>query len=99
MASREIRLTINDAPVELDHFVQGYIDHVVGGILASLKGTGKIKDVDLAIEGDHVSIVLNNAAVPLNPFATRIIRATLVGMVSSLKGLGTIERMRVGIKR
>jgi len=99
MASREIRLTINDAPVELDHFVQGYIDHVVSGILASLKGTGEITSVDLSIEGDQVSIVLNNAAVPLNPFATRIIRATVVGMVSSLRGARTIERMRVSITR
>lgn len=99
MSSREVRLTVNDTPIELDHFVRGYIDHVVKAILASLKGTGEIRGVDLSIEGDHVSIVLNGAAIPLNPFATRIIRATMAGIVSSLKGVGTIERLHISIAR
>ena len=99
MASSEVHLTVNDASIELDRFVRGYIDHVVKGILASLKGTGEIRDVDLSIEGDHVSIVLNGAAIPLNPFTTRIIRATMAGMVSALKGGRAIERMGVSIKR
>jgi hypothetical protein len=102
MPSSEVHLTVNDAPIELDRFVRGYIDNVVGGILASLKGTGAIRGVDLSIEGDHVSIVLNDAAIPLNPFATRIIRVTMAGMVSALKGVcgdRAIERMRINIKR
>ena len=102
MASREVRLFVNDAPIELDQFVRGYIDHVEEGILASLKDTGEIRDVDLSIEGARVSIVLNGAIVPLNPFATRIIRATIAGMVSALKGVRgdrAIERMGVSIKR
>ena len=99
MASSEVRLTVHDAPIELDRFVRGYIDHVVEGILASLKGTGEISGVDLSIDGDHVSILLNDADVPLNSFATRIIKATMAGMVSSLKGVSAIERLRVSIKR
>jgi len=99
MPSPEVHLTVNDAPIELDRFVRGYIDHLVGGILSSLKGTGEIAGVDLSIAGDQVSIVLNDAAVPLNPFATRIIRNTMVGVVSSLKGVRAIERMQVSIKR
>ena len=99
MASSEVRLFVNDAPIKLDRFVRGYIDHVVEGILASLKGTGEIRGVDLSIDGDRVSILLNDADVPLNPFATQIILATLVGMVSSLKGVSAIERMGVSIRR
>jgi len=102
MVTKQVRLTINDAPIELDHFVRGYIEHVVGGILSSLRGTEEIAGVDLSIAGDQVSIVLNDAAVPLNPFATRIIRNTLVGVVSSLRGVRgvrAIERMQVSIKR
>lgn len=99
MVTRQVRLTINDAPIELDHFVRGYIEHVVGGILSSLKGTEEIAGVDLSIAGDQVSIVLNDAAVPLNPFATRIIRNTMMGVVSSLRGVRAIERMQVSIKR
>lgn len=102
MASAEVHLFVNDAPIELDRFVRSYIDHVVEGILASLKGTGEIRGVDLSIEGNQVSIVLNGAAIPLNPFATRIIHATLMGMASSLKGVRgdrAIERMGVSIRR
>ena len=99
MTAGQVSLSVNDAPIALDDFVQGYIDNVVGGILASLKGTGEIKSVDLTIEADQVSIALNTAAVPLNPFATRIIRNTMVGVVSSLKGVGAIERMQIRIRR
>jgi hypothetical protein len=99
MTAGQVNLSVNDKPVILDDFVQGYIGHVVGGILASLKGTGELKRVDLAITGDQVSIVLNDAAVPLNPFATRIIRNTLVGMISTLHGVHAIERMQLSIKK
>jgi hypothetical protein len=99
MASTKVMLTVNNAPTALNSFVQGYIDHVVSGILASLRGTGEIRNVDLTIEGDQVSIVLNNATVPLNPFTTRIIRNTIVGMVSSLKKVSTIEELQVSIRR
>jgi hypothetical protein len=99
MTAGQVSLSVNDAPIALNNFVQGYINHVVGGILASLKGTGEIKSVDLTIEGDQVSIVLNNAAVPLTPFATRIIHNTMTGMISSLKGVHKIERMQLNIKK
>jgi hypothetical protein len=99
MTSRQVTLSVNGAPIALDGFVRGYIDHVVYGVLASLKGTEEIQGVDLTIEGDQVSIILNNAAVPLNPFVTRIIRNTMVGVVSSLRGVSKIERMLVRMRR
>jgi hypothetical protein len=99
MTAGQVSLSVNDAPIALDNFVRGYIDHVVGGILASLKGTGVVKGVDLTIEGDQVSIVLNDAALPLNLFANRIIYNTLVGMISPLHGVHTIERMQLNIKK
>lgn len=99
MASREVVLSINNAPIDLNDFIEGYIDHVVGGIIASLKGTGEIKSIDLAVQGDQVSIVLNDKAVPLNPFATQIIHSTIAGMVSSLKGASAIESIKVSIRR
>jgi hypothetical protein len=99
MTAGQISLSVNDTTIVLDAFVQGYIDHVVGGILASLKGTGAIKRVDLTIEADHVSIVLNDAVLPLNPFATRIIHNTLVGIISTLHGVHTIEKIQLNIKK
>jgi hypothetical protein len=97
MASRQVSLSVNDAPLELNDFVQKYIGRVVGAIITSLRGTAKIESIELAIDEDSVSIVRNNDAVPLNPFAARIIRSTILGMVSSLKGVSTIERMQISI--
>jgi hypothetical protein len=99
MTARQVSLAVNDAPIALDDFVQGYVDHVVGGILASLKGTGTIKRVDLSIEGDQVSIMLNNAAVPISPFVARIIHNTMEGVVSSLKGVTAIKRIQISMSR
>jgi len=99
MVSRQVSLTVDDAPIALNDFVQGYIDHVVSAILTSLRGTAEIQGIDLSLDGDRVSVLLNNEAVLLNPFATRIILGTMLGMVSPLKGVSTIERMRVNIKK
>ena len=97
--TREVTLFVNDAPISLDYFVLGYIDHTLGGMLATLEGTGEIETLEVAIEGDEVTIDLNDALIPINPFVTKIIRNTIVGMVSSLRGVGEIERLKINIRR
>ncbi len=99
--SREISLTVNNTPVELDYFVTGYIDHVVGGILASLKDTGDIKILELTIDNEGlVAISLNGAEVPLSYVPTEIIKSTIVGMVTPLKGVsGGIDSLELKISR
>jgi hypothetical protein len=99
MASRQVSLSVNDAPIELDYFVQGFIDHVLGGMVAALRGTGEIGSLDVSILGDTVTINLNNVVLPINPFVNKITRNTLVGMVSSLKGVTNIDRMKLSIGR
>jgi hypothetical protein len=99
MASRQVSLSVNDVPIELDYFVQGFIDRVMGGMLAALKDTGEIESLDVSILGDTVTINLNNAMVPTNPFVNRITRNTIVGMVSSLKGVSNIDRVNLSIRR
>jgi hypothetical protein len=85
---RKVSLTVNDSPIELDHFVKGFVYHVTAGILASLKDTGAIKTLELNVDGDgQVNITLNGTEVPLSYFPVRIIRDTLAGMVSNLKGV------------
>ena len=95
----EISLLVNEVPIALDYFVQGFIDHTIGGILASLEGTGKIENVTLSINGETVEIKLNNAAVPIKPFVCKIISNTVLGMVSSLKGVSEIDKVNISIKR
>jgi hypothetical protein len=97
--TRDVRLSVNDQPIELDYFVQNFIDHTLGGILAGLEGVGEIKSMDISIEGDTVTINLNNALLPINLFVSRIIRNTVAGMVSSLKGVADTNKININIKR
>ena len=97
--TREVSLLVNGQPIELDYFVQGFIDHTIDGMLAGLEGTGKIEKLDVSIEGDKVTINLNDSAVPTNPFVSKIIKNTIVGMVSSLKGVSEINKVGITIKR
>jgi hypothetical protein len=99
MVSSQVMLKVNDEPVAINNFVRGYIDHVMAGILASLKNIGKIKSVDVSIEGDQISMVVNDTTVPLNPFVTKTIHGTIVGMISSLKGISAVEKIAVSIKK
>ena len=61
--TKQLSLSVNDVPIEADYFVEGFIDHVMGGILEALESTGQIKSLDVSIEGDKVTINLNNALV------------------------------------
>ena len=99
MGTRQVALSVNGVPIELDYFVQGFIDHAVGGMLESLEGTGEIETVNLSIDGDSVGVTLNNVTVPVNPFVTRIIKSTVIGMVSTLKGVGEVKTLNINIKR
>ena len=97
--TRQVSLLVNDAPISLDYFVLGFIDHTTGGMIAALEGTGEIKTLELTIDGDKVAINLNNAAVSIKPFVIKIIRSTVAGMLSSLKGVGEIDRVKLNITR
>ena len=99
MASKQVNLYVNDAPIEIDYFVQGFIDHVMSGILTALRGTCRIKNLDFSIEKDTVNIDLNGSAVPINDFVNKIIRNTVVGMVASLKGVGEVKKLKIEISR
>src|SRR4030042_3088361 len=86
--ARKVSLTGNNSPIELDFFVEGYVYHVAAGILASLKGTGAIKNLELDVDSDgQVNISLNGSEVPLSFFPVQIIGNTLAGIVSNLKGV------------
>lgn len=99
MASKQINLYVNEAPIEIDFFVQGYIDRVISGILSALKGTCRVRSLDFSIEGDKVNINLNGSMVSVNDFVNRIIRSTVLGMVTSLKGVSEVNKLKIEISR
>jgi hypothetical protein len=97
MGSRIVTLRVNEEPIEIDYFVQGYLDHVVTGILAALQGTGTVKEAEVSVHKDSVDITLNGSKIPLNEFVNTIVRNTLVGMVSSLKDVTVVYKLELHI--
>lgn len=99
--ARKVSLTINDNPIEMDNFVEGYIYHVTAGILASLKGTNTIEDLELKIDNDGlVEIALNGVDIPLSYFPVQIIRSTVTGMVANLKGVdGEVQTLELKVSK
>ena len=95
----EINLTINDTPIAEDYFVQSFIDHTVSGMIEALEGTGKIKDLNLSIDGDKVMIILNGNSIPINDFVNTIIRSTIIGMVSVLKGVSEVKKLTITLHK
>ena len=94
-----LKLTVNDVPIQTDYFVAGFIDHTTGGIIESLEGTGKIKELNLSIDGDKVTVNLNGAHIPTNVFASKIIRSTIFGMVLPLKGVSDPKKLTLLISK
>jgi hypothetical protein len=103
IVTRQIDLSVNNTPIKLDYFVAGYLDHVTGGIIASLKDTGEIKTLKLTIGNKgQVKINLNNADLPINYFVEEIIRSTFTGMIAPLKGVDkdkALKNLELNIKR
>jgi hypothetical protein len=99
--TRKIDLSVNNKPIKLDYFVAGYVDHVIGGIITSLKDTGEIKTLELTLDNEgQVKIILNGADVPLTPFPVEIIRSTVTGMVATLKGVDKgVDRLELKLSR
>ncbi len=96
--TRQVTLQVNETPIPLDYFVEGFVDQALSGIVAALRGTGEIVSLDVAIDGENVSVTLNGADVLVNLFASKIIRNTLTGLVSSLKGVGVAEKIAIAIR-
>jgi hypothetical protein len=95
-----LSLTVNGALIDTQYFVASFVDHTVSGMVESLEGTGKIKDLDLFVDEDNVTLNLNGAIIPANAFVVKIIRSTMYGMVAPLKGvIGVPKTVEIKIKK
>ena len=97
--TKEVKLWVNDSAIPVDYFVEGFIDHTVGGMVTVLEGVGEIKTLVLTIDGDEVSILLNDEKLPANRFVSTIFKSTVSGMVSVLKGVQDTKKIKIDIKR
>ena len=97
--TRRVSLSVNEAPIEIDYFVQGFIDHTVAGMVSSLEGIGEINNIEVKVNGNDVTIYANGKSVPLKDFVVGIVKSTVRGMISSLKGVESTEKIYIGIQR
>jgi len=96
----ELSLKVNDNLIQTDYFVADFIDHTTSGMVESLEGTGTIRDLNLTIDNDKVSISLNGMEVSINEFVIKIIKSTTLGMVAPLKGVtGPIKKVNLVIRK
>jgi hypothetical protein len=97
--TRSISLAVNGQPVDIDYFVQGFIDHTVSGMVAALEGTGDVRDLKVSIEKDETMIDLNGTSVPVRPFVGELVKNTVIGIVRSLKGVTEPVRIVISIEK
>lgn len=95
MASKKVELSVNYVPVDIEDFVQQFIEEVITGILGALKGYREAQDTRLSIDGDTVDITVDNDVIQVNPFVSAFVRNTVIGMISSLKDVEQIKRLEI----
>lgn len=96
----ELKLAVNDVQIKTDYFVKEFTEHTAIGMMGGLRDTGEVKELDLVIADEMVSIVINGRAVPVNEFATKIIITTIEGLLKPLKGVTfPIKKVVLNIKK
>jgi hypothetical protein len=91
-------LAVNNVSVELNPFVEEFLTRTVVGAVSSLKGAENIRNLELHLDQDDVTLVVNGNELPLTPFPKEIITNTITGLVSSLKGVGKVDSLRITVK-
>ncbi len=99
MTQGQVSLSVHDAPIQLEGFVLEFVEQVMTGIMATLKGTEEIQNLEFSSDGEAVSINLNGTPIPVTPFVAKFISNTVNGMVSTLKGVGQIDRLEITITK
>jgi hypothetical protein len=90
-----LSLIINGAPIPMHPFVVKFIDNTVSGMIEALKGTGKIKDLNLGVQGDQVTLNLNGVLIPTNAMTGKMIKSTIFGMVCTIQEREDIHTLSI----
>ena len=56
MTSKKVELLVNYTPVNIEKFVQQFIQAVIMGILSSLKDYREAENIKITIDSDNVDI-------------------------------------------
>jgi hypothetical protein len=100
--TKHVKLLVNGNNVDTDYFIEGFLDHTIGGMAMSLEGTPKnkkqIETIDVAVDNEQVKILVNSLVIPANPFVSKLFRNTLLGMVTTLKGVVDPKKIEIHIE-
>jgi hypothetical protein len=91
-------LSINNAPVELNEFVEQFLSRVTVGAVTTLKGVDYIRTVELDEDRGDVMVKVNGEEIELTPFPNDVIANTITGLVSTLKGIDKQNIGKIAIK-
>lgn len=91
----EVELWVNNDPVELNAFVEGFLARTVIAAASSLKGVEDVHNLELYLERGNVNVIVNGKEISLTVFPSDIIANTIIGLVSSLKGVDKVEVLKI----
>lgn len=97
--TKSVILIVNEKPVEIDYFVQGFIDHTVRGMVLALEGVIEAEHIGIILKGEDTEISVDNNQLQINPFVSRITSNTIRGMVKSLKGVSDAEAIKISLSK
>ena len=95
----EATLTINNAPVNTNPFVEQFLARTAVAGASTLRGVREIKNLKFSMEQDNVSVVVNGEDIKLTPFPKDIIVSTMTGLVSPLRGVDAVNSMTVNVSK
>ncbi len=96
--SMKAKLWVDQKPVEMNRFVEDLLWRVVVAAVSALKGTENMREIDIRLEKEEVTVAVNGQSIPLNAFTSEVIANTLRGLVSSLKGVGDTSRVSISVE-
>ena len=99
MPELDVKLTVNNNPIELSGFPKEFLLKTTIGAVSSLKKVGDIKNLEMSLSAGKVTIAVNGEKIPLSPFPNNIIVSTMGGLLATLKGVEKkVESFKIEIK-
>ena len=96
--NHDIKLLVNDEPIELTPFPAEFLTNVVIASVSSLKDVDDIKTLELYEDDGNTKIVVNGERITLTTFPNDYVTNTINGLLSTLRGVDTIKTVKIDIK-
>jgi len=91
-------LRVNKISIDMKPYVEELVARTVIGMVTPLRGTEKMKGLNVYLEKGNVKITVNGNELAITEFPNDIIANTLTGLVSSLKEVEDIDSLDISVK-